>query len=74
MPEIKSQITTGNLLQVAVTLCAVVAAFISVQHQASAAVEDITDHEGRIRVLESITQSQLARIDERLARIERGLK
>ena len=74
MPEIRNQITTGNLLQIGAMLVAVAMAFAVVQAQASAAADDITDHEGRIRVLESITQSQLARIDERLARIERGLK
>lgn len=74
MPEIRNQITTGNLLQIGAMLVAVVMAFAVVQAQATASAEDIRDHEGRIRVLESVTQSQLSRIDERLARIERGLQ
>ena len=74
MPEIRNQITTGNLLQIGAMLVAVVMAFAVVQGQASAASQDIQDHEGRIRVLESVYNNQLARIDERLARIEKGLK
>lgn len=74
MPEIRNQITTGNLLQIGAMLVAVVMAFGIVQSQASASAEDIRDHEGRIRILEGVYNNQLARIDERLARIEKGLQ
>jgi hypothetical protein len=73
MPEIKHQITTGNLLQIGAMLAAVIVAFVAVQSQTSANAADLIDHEERIRSLEKDVLPVLARIDERLSRIDQRL-
>lgn len=78
MPEIKSQITTGNLIQIGLTLgpmlIAGIVAFALVRADMQALAKSNSDHEIRIRTLERDVIGGLAKIDTRLGRIEEDMR
>lgn len=73
MPEIDRRISLGNLLTVAALLIPGLFAFATVQAATSSHAEQLRDHEARIRTIENTVTSGLARIDARLAQIEKEL-
>ncbi len=70
MPDIKNQITTGNLLQIGAMLVALALAWATLDARSQAAAQQVQDHEQRLRKLETDVLAGLTRIDGRLARIE----
>jgi len=70
MPDIKNQITIGNLLQIGTMLVVVALAWATLDARTTAFVQSVADHETRLRKLEVDVLAGLTRIDGRLARIE----
>lgn len=70
MPEIKSQITTGNLIQIGAMLVALAIGWAAMDARSQAATTAIADHEARIRTLERDVISGLTRIEQRLIQLE----
>ena len=70
MPEVKNQITSGNLIQIGVMLVALATGWAALDARSGANARAIEDHETRLRTLERDVLSGLTRIDGRLARIE----
>ena len=73
MPEIDNRISLGNVITLGVLLLSGTMAFTAVQGQTNAHGEEIKDHEARVRALEATLAGSLARIEQRLITIERGL-
>lgn len=74
MPEIDKRISLGNIIQIGTFLVVFAIAYARLNAASEAASVDLVDHEARIRTLEGTVASTLARIDERLATIERNTK
>lgn len=70
MPEMRNQITLGNLIQIAVTLATVAIAAGGMSMAVNSQSKSIADHEVRLRLLESRISSSLARIELKLEIIE----
>lgn len=70
MPEYRNSITLGNVLQVATMLVLLAMAWATLDAKAAAAQRSVEDHEARLRVVEAQMLRTMARLDERLARIE----
>lgn len=80
MPEIKQQITTGNLIQIGAMLAALSVGWAMMDARGQAAQKSIDDqstkiigHDARIARLERDTTDRLARIETILTRIEKGM-
>ncbi len=71
MPEIKQQITTGNLLQIGAMLVALSLGWAALDAQGASAQKSIEDHELRLRSLERETADRLTRMEAILGRIDR---
>ena len=71
MPEIKSQITTGNLIQIGAMLVALSIGWAMMDARGTAASKSIDDHEVRIRQLERETSNRLTRMEAILTRIDK---
>lgn len=71
MPEIKQQITTGNLVQIGVMLVALAVGWAAMDMRGQAATATLSDHEARLRTLERDVISGLTRIEQRLIQLER---
>ena len=71
MPEIKSQITTGNLIQIGAMLVALAIGWAAMDARSQAATTTLSDHEARLRTLERDVISGLTRIEQRLIQLER---
>ena len=71
MPEIKQQITTGNLLQIGAMLVALSLGWATLDAQGASAQKSIEDHELRLRSLERETADRLTRMEAILGRIDR---
>lgn len=74
MPEIKHQITSGNLIQIGVMLVALALGWAAIDARSAATATMVQDHEARLRTLERDVLSGLTRIDGRLSRIEGGAR
>lgn len=74
MPELKPQITTGNILQIVVMIGAVAVLWGGITAQMNFAAERISDHETRLRALEVRVLDSLARVEQRLIIIERTVR
>lgn len=70
MPEIKHQITSGNLIQIATMLVALTVGWAAMDARGQASTSAIADHEARLRVLERDVLAGITRIEARLSRIE----
>ena len=73
MPEIDNRISFGNVLTLFVLMVSGLLAFSTVQGQTNIHAEQLRDHEARVRALEATLAGSLARIEQRLITIERGL-
>jgi hypothetical protein len=71
MPEIKQQITTGNLLQIGAMLVALSLGWAALDARGASAQKSIEDHELRLRSLERETADRLTRMEAILGRIDR---
>lgn len=71
MPEIKSQITTGNLIQIGAMIVALSIGWAAMDARSQAATATLSDHEARLRTLERDVISGIARIEQRLIQLER---
>lgn len=72
MPEIKNQITLGNLIQIGSMLVVVALAWGTISNSQAAHSRSISDHEERLRMLEKSIPASLARIETKLERMEAG--
>lgn len=70
LPEFKSQITVGNLIQIGAMLAALAIGWAAMDARSQAASAAIADHESRLRTLERDVISGLARIEQRLIQLE----
>ena len=74
MPEIKQQITTGNLIQIGAMSVAVAIAFAVVQSNVATLAKAADDHEYRIRTMEREIAVELTKINTKLGSIEKAVK
>lgn len=78
MTEVKNQITTGNLVGAALTLVtaavSIAVAWGALNSSLGAMAKGFDDHESRLRVLEFQITSELAKINAKLATIEKAVK
>lgn len=77
MPKIEPRWTLGNIViivQLAMFGIAGVAGYTTLTNKVDASVTVLTDHEIRIRALESRVMDQLGRIETRLHNIEGALE
>lgn len=72
IPEYKSWITAGNVIQIGAMLVALTIGWAAMDARSQAATAALADHESRIRTLERDVISGLARIEQRLMHIERS--
>lgn len=70
MPKLENKITLGNALTIALLVFSVAVAWGTANAQIGQVEKEIEDHESRLRVLESQVLTGLARIDERLSRLD----
>lgn len=70
LPEYKSWITAGNVLQIGAVIVALSIGWAVMDARSQAATAAIADHEDRIRTLERDVISGLARIEQRLIQLE----
>lgn len=70
MPELKDQITTGNIIQIGAMVVALAIGWAVMDARGQATASAVSDHEARLRSLERDVLSGLTRIEARLARIE----
>lgn len=73
-PEYKNWITPGNFLQIATTLVLVGAMWGSLSNSINALVSLGTDHEARIRVLETLVRVELTKISTELEIINKAIR
>lgn len=73
MPQISSQISLGNIITIVSMLFVAGMAWSDTTSWIAQVSNEVVDHESRLRVIESKAGESLARIDERLASIERKL-
>lgn len=71
MPEIKAQITTGNLIQIVAMIVALAVGWSALDARTVQTTTELADHEARIRSLERDVISGIARIEQRLIQLER---
>lgn len=70
MPEYRNSVTLGNMIQIGAMLVALAMAWATLDAKAASAQREIEDHEVRLRSMEAQVLTTLARLDERMARIE----
>lgn len=73
MPQISSQVSLGNIITIVSMLFVAGMAWSDTTSRITQVSAEVSDHESRLRVIESKVGESLARIDERLASIERKL-
>lgn len=74
MTEIKKQVTTGNLIQIGVTIFLIAFAWASVENSVNAHDGKILDHENRLRGIEKEIAVELSKINTKLTSIEKAVK
>ena len=70
MPEIKSQITTGNLIQIGAMIVALSVGWAMLDARGQSSTKSIDDHEIRIRRIEIEMSNRLSRMETTLERID----
>ena len=73
MPQIANSISIGNIITIVSMLFVAGMAWSDTTSRIAQVSNEVVDHESRLRVIESKVGESLARIDERLASIERKL-
>ena len=73
MPQIANSISIGNIITIVSLLFVAGMAWSDATSRIAQVSNEVVDHESRLRVIESKVGESLARIDERLASIERKL-
>ena len=73
MPQIANSISLGNIITIVSMLFVAGMAWSDTTSRIAQVSNEVVDHESRLRVIESKVGESLARIDERLASIERKL-
>lgn len=70
MPEIKPQITTGNLIQIGAMIVALSVGWAMLDARGQSSTKFIDDHEIRIRRIEIEMSNRLSRMETTLERID----
>ena len=73
MPSIDPRISVGNVIQIGLFLVMMGGAFFVLKSESQSAAKSLDDHEMRLRMLERDLLPGIARIEQRLIQIERGM-
>lgn len=71
LPDYKSQISFGNLMQIGTMLVVLALGWSALDARSQAATATLSDHEARLRTLERDVISGITRIEQRLIQLER---